>query len=254
MCLDVHTPVYVGCIAWKDLYKSAVGVDSILVGGFGARQNRDNCFNPSRIGASQLCQRSQNMSDVFLTIFGYEKNVSRDQHFDRELGYIFSCIHCVTHGERDKRVDRYSLMHILCHSRVAWQAFKSELILVLILCHSWAHVTCISAGVCYFMHIHIVSLIAHVTNMSIGVYSFHAYNYCVTHSERVCGCILPRGSFFVDISWTSYNNNNNNNNEFNARFVFIWRHRGRPFHAIMLFCRNEAMWDMHGREESIVSA
>ena len=29
---------------------------------------------------------------------------------------------------------------------------------------------------------------------------------------------------------------------------------GRPFHAIKLFCRNEAMWDMHGREESIVSA
>ena len=48
------------------------------------------------------------------------------------------------------------------------------------------------------------------------------------------------------------NNNNNNNNEFNARFVFMWRHRGRPFHAIMLFCRNEAMCDMHGREESIV--
>ena len=48
-------------------------------------------------------------------------------------------------------------------------------------------------------------------------------------------------------------NNKDNNNEFNARFVFIWRHRGRPFHAIMLFCRNEAMWDMHGREESIVS-
>ena len=50
-----------------------------------------------------------------------------------------------------------------------------------------------------------------------------------------------------------YGNNNNNNSEFNASFVFIWKHRGRPFHAIMLFCRNEAMWDMHGREKSIVS-
>ena len=28
---------------------------------------------------------------------------------------------------------------------------------------------------------------------------------------------------------------------------------GRPFHTIKLFCRNKAMWDMHGREESIVS-
>ena len=39
--------------------------------------------------------------------------------------------------------------------------------------------------------------------------------------------------------------------------VPISGHRGRlsrPFHAIKLFCRNEAMWNMHEREESIVSA
>ena len=34
--------------------------------------------------------------------------------------------------------------------------------------------------------------------------------------------------------------NNNNDNEFNACFVFRWRHRGHPFHAIKLFCRNES--------------
>ena len=37
---------------------------------------------------------------------------------------------------------------------------------------------------------------------------------------------------------------------FNAFYhINININRGRPFHAIRLFCRNETMWDMHGREE-----
>ena len=45
---------------------------------------------------------------------------------------------------------------------------------------------------------------------------------------------IKRKMFFDD----NNNNNNNNNNEFNARFVFKWRHRGRPFPSTIVYFVN----------------